>query len=844
MNSWIGSSLVTLNKRFVGGTPCLSVDCPDCDDSRARGFVLRSLGLHILSFIWKIRYPNLIDQRFSLSILNKQLRICVEETDIREKDEKSSKKRTKPGTKWKGMKERRKAKVEITRIGLQRELRAEMNVRVSLTQQKHIMFSLSEETHEEEDKRPKMLKEVINSFYAFSDSLLLTQLCCDNIYDVTPRVSALAGCDNKHHNLDDDMMVKNIFNSGKHKDRVGMKLPSWMITDKMKLIENYRMYATVFEVEVPTTQSQPIESTQKSHDELEAKQNVQKVEEHLIAEEIEKLVEGAENVENVEISAKVQPVNINEVEEESTEDDYELKRRGKVNHVEESRSTPSSTTINPPPSSSTPSSSSSKLKLSATNRLLSLFKPKPGCFKRYKSFFDKLQGRYIYLFKHLKIRFMPRKKFNVLAQHLQEIMEESLPTMNSAKKQKTSEHGTYVFGESSSGQDYESEPGPSTSHQEQLDDFDFWTNSYATDDDEIPIEKVSQELVNEMSQIVDEAKLCKVVDEMLRQRCTSGDEHQYHIDQMQNFLKNDIVWESRKEILVSPHPQRPTPIFQSCQRDPKAPTLSLVNQDLLYLKKGSSGPEKIVMPLHKFPVVIFPDDDIEERTSRWVDKAQKAKGSSILNSKIVQIIKTYWELGHEHKFITEIVASRANGSIMSITKLDYKNLNKNDIEDMYLLIVNNKVDDYAKTGLLMSLSVFIRSTVIWERLHDFQLGVKSYQQKVNLTAPTITFLGNEKYNVFSIVSEPVYDIIYKNNKKEKRVMRHQEVHKFCDATLKRVLEGLKSYNNDVKHGYVTPSLSNEDVEYLQLFEEEIEKRLKHREQMRRWEMYVNGRPLG
>ncbi|GJY94335.1 hypothetical protein Tco_0510696, partial [Tanacetum coccineum] len=33
---------------------------------------------------------------------------------------------------------------------------------------------------------------------------------------------------------------------------------------------------------------------------------------------------------------------------------------------------------------------------------------------------------------------------------------------NSAKRQKTSEHGTYVFGESSSGQANESEPGPST----------------------------------------------------------------------------------------------------------------------------------------------------------------------------------------------------------------------------------------------------------------------------------------------------------------------------------------------------------------------------------------------
>ncbi|GJQ94693.1 hypothetical protein Tco_0005832 [Tanacetum coccineum] len=203
-----------------------------------------------------------------------------------------------------------------------------------------------------------------------------------------------------------------------------------------------------------------------------------------------------------------------------------------------------------------------------------------------------------------------------------------------------------------------------------------------------------------------------------------------------------------------------------------------------------------------------------------------------------------WELGHEHKFITEIVARRANDCIVSITEPDYKNLNKNDIEDMYLLIMNNKVPDYANTGLLWSLSVFIRSSVIWERVHDFQLGIESYQQKINLTAPTITFPGIEEYDVFSIVYEPVHGIIYTNSKKEKRVMRPSEIHKFCDATLRRTLEGLKSYYNDVKYGYVQKELTNDEVEFLKLFEEEIEVRLNYRDQMRRWEMYVNGRPLG
>ncbi|GJV41966.1 hypothetical protein Tco_1420406 [Tanacetum coccineum] len=155
--------------------------------------------------------------------------------------------------------------------------------------------------------------------------------------------------------------------------------------------------------------------------------------------------------------------------------------------------------------------------------------------------------------------------------------------------------------------------------------------------------------------------------------------------------------------------------------------------------------------------------------------------------------------------------------------------------------------------------------------------------------------------MFSIIYELMHRIIYKNSKKEKRVMRHSEIHKFCDATLIRVLVGLKSYNNDVKYGYVQRELTNDEVEYLKLFEEEIEnskkekrvmrhseihkfcdatlirvlaglksynndvkygyvqreltndeveylkcvkKRVKYRNQMRRYEMYVNGRPLG
>ncbi|GJX15142.1 hypothetical protein Tco_0206900 [Tanacetum coccineum] len=330
-----------------------------------------------------------------------------------------------------------------------------------------------------------------------------------------------------YHNLQDDDIMKNIFNSGRHKEKVGMQIPDWMITEEMKHTKHYRMYAEVFWLDVPLTQSQQTQSTQgthrrpsaprrstrltppvtvptvkkademilqdtlqvslvehKSREEQEARENVELVNKHLVSEEIKKMMEGSENViddslpprndetnipdtrldprsdkesskveitndEEVEITNVVIPVNVNEEEEEITDEVYELKRREKGKIVEESRSTPFPTPIRSPRihtdlvssdtkklqeltetvTKITPSSRSSSTKLSHTNRLLSLFKAKPARFKRYKNFFQELQGRYTYLFEHLKARFLSRKSFDTLADHLQEVMVESLPIM-------------------------------------------------------------------------------------------------------------------------------------------------------------------------------------------------------------------------------------------------------------------------------------------------------------------------------------------------------------------------------------------------------------------------------
>nr|GFB77536.1 hypothetical protein [Tanacetum cinerariifolium] len=150
----------------------------------------------------------------------------------------------------------------------------------------------------------------------------------------------------------------------------------------------------------------------------------------------------------VEVTNVVIPVNVYHEEEEDdeiTNEVYELKRKEKGKIVEESRNTPFPTPIRSPrihtdlvsldteklqeltvtkPSSSLPST-----KLSNLIRLLSLFKAKPACFKCYKNFFHELQGCYGYLFEHLRTRFMPKKSFDTLANHLHDAMADSLPIM-------------------------------------------------------------------------------------------------------------------------------------------------------------------------------------------------------------------------------------------------------------------------------------------------------------------------------------------------------------------------------------------------------------------------------
>ncbi|GJR26599.1 hypothetical protein Tco_1102831 [Tanacetum coccineum] len=66
-----------------------------------------------------------------------------------------------------------------------------------------------------------------------------TKIIVSHYMTIFPDISRRAR--DMYHNLQDDDIMKNIFNSGRHKNKVGMQIPAWMITDEMKQTEHYRM---------------------------------------------------------------------------------------------------------------------------------------------------------------------------------------------------------------------------------------------------------------------------------------------------------------------------------------------------------------------------------------------------------------------------------------------------------------------------------------------------------------------------------------------------------------------------------------------------------------------------
>ncbi|GJW76544.1 copia protein [Tanacetum coccineum] len=230
--------------------------------------------------------------------------------------------------------------------------------------------------------------------------------------------------------------------------------------------------------------------------------------------------------------------------------------------------------------------------------------------------------------------------------------------------------------------------------------------------------------------------------------------------------------------------------------------------------------------------------------SLWVESERDYDISAAYD--ITHCVKVYEK--YRYNYLRKIILRRADCKEYKISEKDFKNLHPNDFEDLFLLNIQEKLNHLPKTdktSLHTAVNMWIRNLVIRNRVGDLQLGIESYQTKINLERPNWDAADYYFKEDYTIVPKP-RAVVYRDRNDQRKLMRLNELHKFSDGTLTRVMEKLDHMVKDFhlfeyNKGMETRKWSEDDKRRSKDFITAIEKRLQIRRIYRSLESFVGGR---
>nr|GFC67443.1 hypothetical protein [Tanacetum cinerariifolium] len=183
-----------------------------------------------------------------------------------------------------------------------------------------------------------------------------------------------------------------------------------------------------------------------------------------------------------------------------------------------------------------------------------------------------------------------------------------------------------------------------------------------------------------------------------------------------------------------------------------------------------------------------------------LDVYSKRRIITVIELKIVE-----W---HDYKHLDWILVRRNDDKIYKFKEGDLKRLRLQDIEDMLLLLVQGKLSNLTVEehfAFNFSLRMFTRSIVIQRRVEDPQLGVESYQKRLNLTKPDTYRPDLKRREVYTAHSNPT-GFIYQNKDKKNRLMRIDKLHKFSNGMLNDVRNALDDRLKEIQIQYLPTTI--------------------------------------
>ncbi|GJU49710.1 hypothetical protein Tco_1219265 [Tanacetum coccineum] len=320
-------------------------------------------------------------------------------------------------------------------------------------------------------------------------------------------------------------------------------------------------------------------------------------------------------------------------------------------------------------------------------------------------------------------------------------------------------------------------------------------------------------------------------------------ELEYNMEECYKALNDQLDWKNLKGDRYPFKLSKPLPLVESRNRL-MVPADYFFNNDLAYLQGGSTN-RTYTTSLTKTKAAKYYLQGIEDMVpTLWSPiKVAYDKHTALVTN--VKVNKWY---GYGH--LEEIEVQRSDQQLYTFMEGDFPRLHLNDIEDMLLLVVQNRLfnlDGEVIVHLAAALRMFTTRIVIQKRVEDLQLGVESYQKKLNISRPL-----THKADITDIEPYTAYfnpqGVIYLDKLERNRLMCSHELYKFNDDTLISVRDKLNDMANNLKMGYnsVMPRRrwSNLDKKRSRIMVKDIDCQLLERWLLRSLEKFVGGREYG
>ncbi|GJU55437.1 hypothetical protein Tco_1229151 [Tanacetum coccineum] len=301
---------------------------------------------------------------------------------------------------------------------------------------------------------------------------------------------------------------------------------------------------------------------------------------------------------------------------------------------------------------------------------------------------------------------------------------------------------------------------------------------------------------------------------LLKGTCKRCMELEYNMKECYRALSDQLDWNNPEGNHCPYDLSKPIPL-QEIRGRLSVPVDFFFNNDLEYLRGGSIDRNPIKVAYDKYAALgVFYWGPKRQRFYGYMIN-QKFRHDVYSTMRILSVISVTTKKWYGYGYLKEIVVRRADQKLYKLMEGDFHWLHLNDIEDMLLLVVQNKLNNL-DDDVIIHLAV----------------GLHMRTRRIIIQAPYTTLLDLQR-------------VIYEDKRKRKIQMRTEELYKFSDGTLTSVrntldqmLKNLRlGYNKDMKRR----KWSATDKRRTRIMIKDINQQFLHRSIMRSLEKFVSKR---